>query len=263
MQKRLVLPTGHFASYKSPSQRVRVATETWGSENLYCPNCAEDRLDSTPPNTPTVDYVCRECKSIFQLKSQASPLSIRIVDAAYSSMRDAIRANRTPNLFVMHYDKKEWSVSNLILIPNFAFSMSAIEKRKALGPEARRAGWVGCNILLSRIPDDAKIPIVAEGFAVGTSEVRKQFARLRPLGRLAVENRGWTLDVLNAVRGLGMSKFALSHVYAVESSLSKLHPHNRHVRDKIRQQLQVLRDLGLLVFLKRGHYRLAGTYHNN
>jgi type II restriction enzyme len=59
----------------------------------------------------------------------------------------------------MHYDKKEWSVSNLILIPNFALSMSAIEKRKALGPNARRAGWVGCNILLSRIPHDAKIPI--------------------------------------------------------------------------------------------------------
>ncbi len=254
---QLVLPTGHFINYKSPSQRARVATETWGSDNLYCPSCAENRLDCTPPNTPTVDYVCPKCKSAFQLKSQGSPLSIRIVDAAYGSMRDAIKSNRTPNLFVMHYDRKKWSVSNVILIPNFAFSMSAIEKRKALGPDARRAGWVGCNILLGRIPADAKIPIITEGCAIGSSEVRKQYARLRPLETLTSENRGWTLDVLNAVRGLGMSDFALSDVYALGHSLSKLHPHNRHVRDKIRQQLQVLRDLGLLEFVGRGHYRLA------
>jgi type II restriction enzyme len=263
MRIRLVLPTGHFANYKSPSQRARVATETWGSDNLYCPNCAENRLDCTPPNTPTVDYVCCECKSAFQLKSQGSPLSFRIVDAAYGSVRDAIRSNRTPNLFVMHYDRKDWSVCNMIMIPNFAFSMSAIEKRKALGPKARRAGWVGCNILLGRIPADAKIPIVAEGCAISSSEVRKQYARLRPLEALTSENRGWTLDVLNAVRGLGMSDFTLSDVYALEPSLGQLHPQNRHVRDKIRQQLQVLRDLGLLLFLGRGHYRLARTIHNN
>jgi len=263
MRIRLVLPTGHFAKYKSLSQRARIATETWGSDNLYCPNCTANRLDSTPPNTPAVDFLCRECKAAFQLKSQASPLSFRIVDAAYGSMCDSIRSSRTPNLFVMHYDKKEWSVSNVILIPNFAFSMSAIEKRKALGPGARRAGWVGCNILLGRIPADAKIPIVTEGYAIGSSEVRRQYARLRPLKKLTSENRGWTLDVLNAVRGLGMTDFTLSEVYALESSLGQIHPNNRHVRDKIRQQLQVLRDLGLLLFVGRGHYRLARTIHNN
>ncbi len=32
---------------------------------------------------------------------------------------------------------------------------------------------------------------------------------------------------------------------------------NAHVRDKIRQQLQVLRDLDLLTFLGEGHYRLT------
>ncbi len=255
----LSLPTGQFANYKSQSQRARVATEAWGSENLYCPNCVEDHLDCTLPNTPSVDFVCHQCKSAFQLKSQGSPLSFRIVDAAYSSMRDAIRSDRTPNLFVMHYDRKRWSVSNVILIPNYAFSLSAIEKRNALGAMARRAGWVGCNILLSRIPADAKIPIVTEGFATGTSEVRRQYALLRPLKKLNYENRGWTLDVLNAVRGLGMLEFTLSDVYARESSLGKLHPNNRHVRDKIRQQLQVLRDLGLLLFLRRGCYRLGSS----
>ncbi|MBZ5564268.1 MAG: hypothetical protein LAP13_17830 [Acidobacteriia bacterium] len=35
----------------------------------------------------------------------------------------------------------------------------------------------------------------------------------------------------------------------------RLHPDNLHVRDKIRQQLQRLRDLGLVEFLGGGKYR--------
>jgi len=42
----------------------------------------------------------------------------------------------------------------------------------------------------------------------------------------------------------------------VDAAYSELHPNNAHVRDKIRQQLQVLRDLGLLEFLGSGSYRL-------
>jgi hypothetical protein len=41
-------------------------------------------------------------------------------------------------------------VENVILIPRFAFPLSAIEKRKPLAETARRAGWVGCNILLQQ-----------------------------------------------------------------------------------------------------------------
>jgi type II restriction enzyme len=49
--------------------------------------------------------------------------------------------------------------------------------------------------------------------------------------------------------------FSLRDVYAFAAHLEKLHPDNRHGRDKIRQQLQVLRDLGFVEFLDRGHYR--------
>jgi len=38
--------------------------------------------------------------------------------------------------------------------------------------------------------------------------------------------------------------------------LEKLHLDNRHVRDKIRQQLQVLRDAGLLIHVERGEWHL-------
>jgi len=184
-----------------------------------------------------------------------------ILRAAY---RRSIRANasshpvgRTPNLLVLHYRPEEWKVWNLILVPRFAFSYSALERRKPLGLGARRAGWVGCNILLCNIPPDARIAIVHDGLASSADTVRRQYARLRPLADLSLEKRGWTLDVLNVVRSLGKSHFSLSEIYAFEDKLSRLHPANLHVRDKIRQQLQVLRDLGFVGFLGGGNYRLC------
>lgn len=174
-------------------------------------------------------------------------------------MREAIESKTAPNLFVVHYDKAKWLVSNVILLPHFAFSLSIIEKRKPLSPSARRAGWVGCNILLGRIPADARVAVVTSGFAVEPTEVRKQFASMRRLEGFSIENRGWTLDVLNEVRRLGKAEFTLHEVYASETSLRRIHPRNYHIRDKIRQQLQVLRDMGLIEFLGYGQYRLVGA----
>lgn len=89
--------------------------------------------------------------------------------------------------------------------------------------------------------------------------------------------RGWTLDVLKVVRALLQSRsqesevrrqetggterapgeFTLAEVYAFADTLRRLHPQNLHVHDKIRQQLQRLRDLGLLEFVGQGNYRLV------
>lgn len=168
----------------------------------------------------------------------------------------AIREDETPNLFAIHYDSARWAVSNLILIPHFAFPLSAIEKRKPLGPRARRAGWVGCNILLDAIPLDARISVISEGKPVSPEQVRKRYSRIRPLEQLPAEKRGWTLDVLNIVRSLRKNTFELADMYANESKLAAQHPQNRHVRDKIRQQLQILRDIGILEFLGGGEYHI-------
>jgi type II restriction enzyme len=50
--------------------------------------------------------------------------------------------------------------------------------------------------------------------------------------------------------------FSLADVYAHADTLAKLHPANRHIQPKIRQQLQVLRDWGLVEFVGGGAYRL-------
>src|SRR6185437_9664710 len=74
--------------------------------------------------------------------------------AAKNPRRRNTESRRSP------YDFESWSVRNVFLVPEFAFSISAIEKRKPLAPTARRAGWIGCNILLKEIPSDARIPLV-------------------------------------------------------------------------------------------------------
>jgi type II restriction enzyme len=205
---------------------------------------------------PAVDLNCPSCGASFQLKAQSHSFASRIVDAAYGAMVRAIRENRTPNLLALEYALSDWAVVNLILIPSFAFPLSAIEKRKPLAAHARRAGWVGCNILLDAIPADARIAIVRAGDFISPNIVREQYLRVLPFEKLTPEKRGWTLDVLNVLRKLGKTEFALSDVYRAEHGLARLHPANHHVRDKIRQQLQVLRDLGFIQFLGAGEYRL-------
>jgi type II restriction enzyme len=253
---QVALPDEGPTTWKSKARLAGHATELWAERNLYCPNCDSPRLNPSPTNTPAIDFDCLNCKALFQLKAQSRPYSQRINDAVYSSMVRAIMVDRTPNLYALHYHLSEWTVANVILIPRFAFPLSAIEKRKPLASTARRAGWVGCNILLHAIPPDARIKIVSDGKPVAPAVVRAQYARVRPLAKIKAEQRGWTLDVLNVVRSLRKAEFDLADVYKSDAKLAKFHPANRHVRDKIRQQLQVLRDLGILEFLGGGEYRL-------
>lgn len=250
------MPAAALDLYHSRSQLARVATETWAEQNLYCPCCNASSLNALSANTQAFDFNCPNCTSSFQLKAQSRPLREKVTDAGYGAMRRAVERGRTPNLLLLHYRPDEWDVANLLLIPNFAFSLSCIERRPPLGPNARRAGWVGCNIVIASIPLDARIAMVLDRRPVPPREVRRRYARLRPLSRISPPARGWTLDVLNLLRSRGLGEFNLDEAYQLAPALQHLHPSNRHVREKIRQQLQVLRDAGLVEFHERGHYRL-------
>ena len=275
------------AAYQSGSQRARIVTESWGESNLYCPNCSSPKLTWLEPGHPASDYSCPACGFWYQLKSQKSPIGDSITDGAYAAMMNAIHHDEMPSLYFMQYELPAWRVKNLLLVPSFAFPPSAIVKRKPLSPRARRHGWVGCNFNLSRIPADARIGVVTESQISPAAEVREQFKRVKPLKDIGVKERGWTLDVLNVVRRLcevgtvgsavrapsgrnfpaalppvtsqrdvPTNTFTTADAYIFTRELERLHPDNRHVKDKIRQQLQVLRDAGLLLHVGRGVWRL-------
>ncbi len=244
------------AAYQSGSQRARVVTEFWGENNLYCPNCSSSRLSRLKNNTKASDFVCPRCNFRYQLKGQQQRIGNHVSDGAYEAMMSAIRNDQTPNFYFMQYDLRTWSVKNLLLVPHFAFPASAIIKRNPLAPTARRAGWIGCNIALIRIPPEARISLVTENQITPENVVRKQFRHVKPLEKISITQRGWTLDVLTVVRSLNTPVFSTQDVYTLAPHLEKLHPGNRHIREKIRQQLQVLRDAGFLAHLNRGSWKL-------
>lgn len=178
------------SGYKSPAQRTRIITEAWAGENLFCPNCPSPALDPTTANTPVIDFICPRCQETFQLKGNSRHFGRRLPDAAYAAMMEAILSQNTPNLYILQYDRSQWTVRHLLLIPHFVFTASAIEKRRALSSSARRAGWVGCNILLSNLPLDAKIPLVQQGSVIPSKIVRKKYRQLQPLKELTLKERG-------------------------------------------------------------------------
>jgi type II restriction enzyme len=251
----LNLPIEAAENYKSTSQRTRVITETWTGSNMYCPACVSNSLTPTKSGTEAVDFLCARCDSAFQLKAKSGSIGRKVVDAAYDAMMRAVLENRLPHFLFLGYDKLSATVSDLILIPNFCLPPSAIEARNPLRSTARRAGWVGCNIILDLVPPEGRIPVVQAGGVVPKSSVRKNFRTVQPLADMSVKKRGWTLDVLTVLRSLNKREFTLNDAYSFESILSKMHPDNKNVRPKIRQQLQILRDLGYLQFVTPGHYR--------
>jgi|694.fasta_scaffold110933_2 hypothetical protein len=67
--------------------------------------------------------------------------------------------------------------------------------------------------------------------------------------------RGWKLEVFKCINLIPNQIFTLNEINKFESQLKIVYPNNDHITDKIRQQLQYLRDLGLIEFLGNGHYR--------
>jgi phosphatidylserine/phosphatidylglycerophosphate/cardiolipin synthase-like enzyme len=65
----------------------------------------------------------------------------------------------------------------------------------------------------------------------------------------------WEKDVFICLMKIDNDVFSLKEVYHFESYLNRLHPKNRNVQAKIRQQLQYLRDLGLIQFMGSGIYK--------
>ena len=103
------------------------------------------------------DFYCSNCHEEYELKSKQNTLGMKIVDGAYHTMLTRLTSNNNPNFFLLNYDLTNLEVTNFLVIPKHFFVPEIIERRKPLAETARRAGWVGCNILLNYIPQTGKI----------------------------------------------------------------------------------------------------------
>lgn len=243
--------------YTSQSQKVRVLTEAWVDSTIFCPNCGYADIDKYPNNQPAADFYCSNCKEEYELKSKQDSMGTKIVDGAYRTMIERLQSSNNPNFFLLNYDLKSFEVQNFFVIPKHFFVPEIIEKRKPLATTAQRAGWIGCNILLNSIPQTGKIFFVRNKLIEPKEKVLLEWKKTLFLrDEKEISAKGWLLDIMRCVEKIKKYEFTLDDVYIFEPALSKLHPENKHIKDKIRQQLQVLRDRGYLEFLSRGYYKL-------
>ncbi len=240
--------------YKNNTQKMRVVTEKWVELNMFCPICGRPHLHHYASNMPVADFCCDDCNNDFELKSKnQNSLGKIITDGAYDTMMTRLNDLHNPNfLFMTHIDEY---INNFILIPNHFFTPEIIIKRKPLSGNSRRAGWVGCNINIADIPECGKIFIVKDGKEIDRNKVMDDYARIKELKNNSLTSRGWMLDVLSCVERVKGDVFTLKEMYEFCDELQEKHRHNAHVKDKIRQQLQFLRDKGVIDFLERGTYR--------
>ena len=242
-------------NYKNHSQAARVLTEAWTKANMYCPRCGNTKLIHFENNRKVADFYCDECKNEYELKSQKRVIGHKIVDGAYDTFIQRITSYNNPDFFVMSYDLDNFCVDNLWIIPKHFFTPSIVEKRKPLSQNAKRKGWVGCNILFDEVPKQGKISIVQNRTVIQKDVVISNVNRSSQLAITALDARGWLLDVLNCINQIPSENFSLEDVYRFDTELKERHPHNSNIHPKMRQQLQILRNKGYLEFLGRGLYR--------
>lgn len=246
--------------YKSLPQKIRVITEKWTKENIFCPRCGNITINQFKNNSPVSDFCCPKCKSIYELKSKKGSIGKKIVDGAYDTMIKRITSNTNPDFFFMSYNSTDLKIQDFIFIPKHFFIPEIIEKRNPLSETARRAGWVGCNIVLKDIPEDGRIYIVQNSTKIHQNIVLNKVKRTSFLKEIDISNRGWVIDILHCINMIDANDFSLAEMYSFEQGLSQKHPLNKHIKDKIRQQLQILRDKNYIKFLGNGKYRKGEFY---
>ncbi|HIG94424.1 MAG: Type II site-specific deoxyribonuclease [archaeon GW2011_AR13] len=241
-------------NYKRSSQITRVLTEDWFNREMYCPCCLNEKVKNFPNNQKGSDFFCEKCKNEFQLKASKKEFKNKIIDGDYKTMINIISTNNSPNFFLMNYQNNDWVVKNLILIPKFFINTSMIERKNISYPKGRTNGWVGCNFLLKRLPNEGRINLIQNEKIIDKFKVNAIWKKMFFMNSKRPEFKGWTSDVLKCIEELDYN-FELKDIYKYENYLRELHPNNHNIQAKIRQQLQILRDNKILNFTGEGKYQ--------
>jgi type II restriction enzyme len=241
-------------AYRSGAQRIRRMSEDWFARQMYCAACGNTALQPHPNNARGNDFFCTACPAQYELKSGKSALGPTVPDGAYDTMvRRLEQQGGGPHLALLQYCPDRLCVRDLVLVPAPLLTKDMIVRRPPLGPAARRAGWVGCNIRIGDVPAAGRISVIQNGEAAPPARIVAGMRRAAAVGG-SLETRSWLVETLRCIDQLGRD-FTLAELYAFEPAFRTRFPSNRHIRPKLRQQLQRLRDAGLIAFLGAGRYR--------
>lgn len=243
-------------NYKNNSQKIRVLTESWVENEIFCPACGS-LIINYENNRPVADFYCKKCKEEYELKSKKDSLGSKIVDGAYKTMIERLSSNNNPNFFFLNYDLARMEILNFFVVPKHFFTSEIIEERKPLSINAKRFGWVGCNIIIKDIPQTGKISYIKNGKIEPKEIILDSWNKTLFLREgIKIESKGWLLDIMKCIDRIGKKEFSLEEIYRFEKELEIKYPNNKHIKDKIRQQLQFLRDKNYLKFISSGKYKL-------
>lgn len=251
----LYFDTRLAVGYKNAAQITRVLTESWMGNHAYCPNCGCKPLTKAPNNCPVQDFFCPDCHEQFELKSKnAQSVGRTVNDGAYQTMVKRIQANDNPNFFFLSYRKADYSVQQLMLVPKHFMTTEMIICRRPLQKNAKRAGWVGCTINIGRLPESGRILLIDRAQVIDPETVHEQWKAHLFLRHQRAKGKGWLLAIMKCIEKLP-EQFDLRQIYAFEPQLAVQFPDNQHIKDKIRQQLQILHKQNIIEFTNRGQYR--------
>lgn len=243
-------------AYHSASQKIRVMAENWVNREIFCPACGQN-VTHYENNRPVADFYCSKCSEEYELKSKKDSMGQKLTDGAYQKMIERLKSQNNPNLFLLNYDSRKLAVQNFFVVPKHFFIPTLIEKRKPLSGNARRAGWIGCNIALDSIPLAGKIFYIRNQIALSREKILLAWKKTLFLREeKSSDAKGWVLEIMSCIEQLGKKNVTLNEIYKFEEKLRLKYPNNKHIKDKIRQQLQFLRDKGYLEFVAHGKYRL-------
>ncbi len=243
-------------SYTNNSQKIRAMSEPWTEQNIFCPNCGS-KLSELENNKKVSDFLCENCLENYEQKASKHKFKDKTLSSEYYTLINRLNSIDKPNFFFLHYLDWIFSVNDFFVVPKYFFISEIIEKRKPLSITARRAGWTGSNILFSKIPNSGKIYYIENWKEISKEKVLEKWQKTAFLKDIKKDSfKGWILDIINCVESLNKNDFSLNEIYAFEKDLEILHPENKNIKPKIRQQLQFLRDKWYLEFLEKGKYRV-------
>lgn len=128
-------------NYSSNAQRIRVITEDWVNNNMFCPYCGNQYISHFENNRPVADFFCPSCMEEYELKSKGASIGNKVNDGAYNTMIERITSINNPNFFFMHYNKTNFQVEKFCHGTQIFFLAGYNRKEKAV-VGYRKEGWL-------------------------------------------------------------------------------------------------------------------------
>ncbi len=226
-----------------------VSASDWVESEVYCAVCGSasiERLDGA-------DFRCPACREEFRLKSARGAIGDKVAENAYISTLKGVKRLKNPNYLFL--SRGERRVAELYIVPKYFLLPETVTKRPPKGD-----GRVGCYINYGIIPEQGKVAVVRNGVQINKQEVMRRVCQANALKEDDIAVRGRLFDILNIVNSFENPVFTLEEICAYSDSLKKKHIDCGDIRDMIRDQLQIMRDRGIIEFVASGLYKKVWSF---